>query len=137
MTTTTPRRFFALVLAALVVGSVVAACAGAAETPPPAAFTPPPASSDEPTSAAASEIPASPVAGLVVKVETAGLDQVKGFTLQADTGQELTFVIGKLDNGDEFPPGHLTEHQAAADPILVFFREENGQLVVYHLEDAG
>jgi hypothetical protein len=131
------RRSVAVVLLAVLAGSLVAACAGVAETPPPAAFTPPPATSDEPTSASASEIPASPVAGLIVKVETSGLDQVRGFTLQADSGQELTFVLGTLDNATEFPPGHLKEHQAAADPVLVFFREENGQLVVYHIEDAG
>ena len=46
-------------------------------------------------------------------------------------------MLGTLDNATEFPPGHLKEHQASADPVLVFFREENGKLVVYHIEDAG
>ncbi len=46
-------------------------------------------------------------------------------------------MIGTLENGDEFPPGHLAEHLAAAAPILVYFRVQDGKLVVYRLEDAG
>ena len=127
----------AVLLAAMTVASFLAACAGAAETPPPAAFTPAPVTSGQPGSADASEIPASPIAGLIVKVDSAGLNQVRGFTLQTDSGQTLEFVLGTLDNGTEFPPGHLVEHQTTADPVLVFFRQEGGKLVVYHLEDAG
>ena len=48
-----------------------------------------------------------------------------------------SFALGTLENGDEFPPGHLKEHQITATPILVFFRESNGQLVVFRIEDAG
>jgi hypothetical protein len=119
----------------VVVALVVAACGGAAETPPGAAFTPPPrtTSSAEPS---ASDVPESPIAGTVTAVDSAGLSQVKGFTLHSVGGDDLTFVLGTLENGNEFPPGHLAEHMAAADPILVFFRPENGKLVVYRLEDA-
>jgi hypothetical protein len=81
--------------------------------------------------------PRSPVAGVVTAIDSQGLDKVKGFTLRTRSGIDLTFVIGKLDNGDEFPPGHLAEHQASLDPILVWFKAEGGKLVVYHLEDAG
>ena len=59
-----------------------------------------------------------------------GLDQVKGFTLRTNDGETITFTLGPLENGDEFPPGHLKEHQTPAAPVLVFFRQENGQLVV-------
>ena len=52
------------------------------------------------------------------------------------TGQQLTFRLGTLDNGVQFPPGHLHEHLATASPVRVFFRVDGGQLVVYHLEDA-
>ena len=81
--------------------------------------------------------PESPVAGVVTAVDSQGLDDVRGFTLRSSAGDELVFKIGELENGDEFPPGHLTEHLAAASPVLVFFREENGELVVYRIEDAG
>jgi len=122
-------------LAAVLVAILVAGCAGATETPPPAAFTPPPAKSVTP-GPSASEIPGSPVAGIVTSVDASGLTQVKGFTLRSVAGEDLTFAMGTLENGDEFPPGHLTEHMASADPILVYFRASDGKLVVYRLEDA-
>ena len=61
---------------------------------------------------------------------------VKGFSLRTVDGDDLTFVLGTLENGADFPPGHLTEHMTSADPILVYFRVENGALVVYKLDDA-
>ena len=122
---------------ALVAGLVVAACGGAAESPPVAAFTPPPRGSAAATAQASQAVPESPVAGNVTSIDSSGLTEVKGFTLRTASGQDLAFVIGTLENGDEFPPGHLAEHMAAAAPIYVYFRVENGALVVYRLEDAG
>ena len=82
-------------------------------------------------------VPQSPVAGVVVAIDSQGLDKVRGFTLRSRSGVDLKFVIGVLDNGADFPPGHLAEHQATLQPILVWFKVEDGKLVVYHLEDAG
>jgi hypothetical protein len=82
-------------------------------------------------------IPDSPVAGIVTAVDSSGLDQVRGFTLLTNEGETIQFTMGQLENGDEFPPGHLKEHQATAAPVLVFFRQQNGELVVYRIEDAG
>jgi hypothetical protein len=79
----------------------------------------------------------SPVAGVITSIDSQGLDKVNGFTLRTRSGVDLTFVIGQLDNGAEFPPGHLAEHQASLEPVLVYFKAEGGKLVVYHLEDAG
>jgi hypothetical protein len=127
----------ALVVAVLALAFVAAACAGgAAETPPTGAFTPAPASSEVPGDSASPAVPESPVAGVVTSVDAVALDQVRGFHLNSAAGRDLTFVIGTLENGNEFAPGHLKEHMATATPILVYFRQENGQLVVYRLEDA-
>jgi hypothetical protein len=115
---------------------VLAACGGATETPPLSKITPAPPSTASGASPSV-EVPGSPIAGLIGSIDSTGLDQVHGFTLRASNGQTFTFVIGVLENGAEFPPGHLAEHLAAADPILVFFRVEDGKLVVYRLEDAG
>ncbi len=82
-------------------------------------------------------LPQSPVAGVVMSIDSQGLAKVRGFTLRTRSGVELKFVIGLLDNGADFPPGHLAEHQATLQPILVWFKVEDGKLVVYHLEDAG
>ena len=46
-------------------------------------------------------------------------------------------VVGTLENGVEFPPGHLAEHLASSSPLRVFFRPEGDRLVVYRLEDAS
>jgi hypothetical protein len=116
--------------------ALVAACSGTPESPPVAAFTPPPRESSSPGASASFEVPGSPIVGLVTKIDSEGLDQVKGFTLKASNGQDLTFVVGTLENAADFPPGHLTEHMAAADPVLVYFRVENGAMVVYRLDDA-
>jgi hypothetical protein len=80
---------------------------------------------------------ASPLSGVVVAVDSAGLDKVAGFTVRLADGTEVPFTIGNLENGAAFPPGHLTEHVVSADPVRVFFRPEGGALVVYRIEDAG
>lgn len=126
-----------IVAAALAITLLAAACSSsAAETPPTGGFTPAPASSDVPGVSASPATPESPVAGVVTSVDAVALDQVRGFTLTSAAGRELTFVIGTLENGDEFPPGHLKEHMASATPVLVSFRQEKGALVAYRLEDA-
>jgi len=84
-----------------------------------------------------SAAPTSPVEGVVTHVESAGLDKVTAFTIRTNDGTILTFRIGTLENGDEFPPGHLTEHQATSEPILVSFTRDGDDLVAVRLEDAG
>lgn len=128
-----PRILAAVLSIALL---AVACSSGAAVTPPTGGFTPAPASSELPGASASATIPNSPVAGVVTSVDAVALDKVQGFTLTSAGGQQLTFVIGNLENGDEFPPGHLKEHMASATPILVSFKQESGALVVYRLEDA-
>jgi hypothetical protein len=80
--------------------------------------------------------PASPVTGKIVAIDSAGLTDVKGFTLRTADGREVPFTIGVLENGATFPPGHLAEHMASASDVRVSFRQEGGRLVVYRLEDA-
>jgi hypothetical protein len=80
--------------------------------------------------------PSSPVVGVLTGIDTAGLDQVAGFTLRLDDGRELAFQLGELENEVEFPPGHLGEHLASVSPVRVFFRGEGDGLVVYRMEDA-
>jgi hypothetical protein len=84
----------------------------------------------------ASATVASPVTGILVKIDSLGLTKVRGFTLRTDGGAEIPFTIGTLENGAEFPPGHLAEHMATSSPVRVFFREEGGEPVVYRIEDA-
>jgi len=78
----------------------------------------------------------SPLTGVVTGVEATGLTKVTAMTLRTADGAQTTFRLGILENGVEFPPGHLTEHMATLAPVRVFFRAEDGALVVYRLEDA-
>jgi hypothetical protein len=80
----------------------------------------------------------SPVDGVIVSVDAAGLGDVRGFTLRPTTSPfSVGFVLGTLENPTEFPPSHLAEHQATSQPVRVFFRTENGMHIAYRLEDAA
>ncbi len=80
--------------------------------------------------------PASPVTGVLTDIEATGLTTVTAITLRTADGVQTTFRIGVLENGAEFPPGHLTEHMATSSPVRVYFRDEDGTPVVYRIEDA-
>jgi len=79
---------------------------------------------------------ASPVVGRVIAIDSEGLTKVRGFTVRTATGTEVPLVIGVLENGAEFPPGHLAEHMATASEVRAWYRDAGGQRVVYRLEDA-
>jgi hypothetical protein len=74
--------------------------------------------------------------GVIVGVDSEGLDKVKGFELRTTDQGTLVFKLGDLDNGAEFPPGHLVEHQSTAQPVRVWYRTEGGTRVAVRLEDA-
>ena len=74
--------------------------------------------------------------GLVIAVDSSGLTVVRGFTIRTDDGRTVVFRIGSLENGAQFPPGHLLEHRATGVKIVVTYREENGELVAIRMEDA-
>ena len=80
---------------------------------------------------------ATAVVGVIVGVQSQGLDRVSGFTLRTTDQGQMPFVIGSLENGTEFPPGHLVEHQSTAAPVRVWYRTENGAKVAIRLEDAS
>jgi len=79
----------------------------------------------------------SPVEGVIVAVDASSLTDVRGFTLRPTTAPfSFGFKLGALENGADFPPSHLAEHQVTSEPVRVHFRLENGERVVYRLEDA-
>jgi hypothetical protein len=83
-----------------------------------------------------SPAPAS-VVGAIVAVDSRGLGDVRGFTLRVAGGDQLVFDLTRLENGVEFPPGHLVEHQATAEPVRVWFQEEGSSRFAIRIEDAG
>ncbi len=112
------RRAPAIALALAVTAALAAAACGSGSSPGPS-------------------FPASPVEGIIVAVDASSLSDVRGFTLLTRAGQRIVFTLGVLENPTEFPPGHLTEHQATSEPVRVFFRVDAGVPVVYRLADAA
>ena len=79
---------------------------------------------------------ADSVIGVIVGVQSEGLDRVLGFDLRTSDGATVAFVIGDLENGDTFPPGHLVEHQATGQPVRVSFVTEGATNVAVRIDDA-
>ena len=98
--------------------------------------------SAEPTGTAEATVTAEATAtaestGVVVAVDSGdGLGDVRGFTLRVAGGELLTFSLTELQNGEEFPPGHLVQHQADAFPVRVLYRMEGSERLALRLEDA-
>lgn len=74
--------------------------------------------------------------GVIVGVDSEGLDRVLGFSLRTDDGTTTQFAIGVLENGAVFPPGHLVEHQATAQRVRVWYVVDGATNVAVRLEDA-
>ena len=72
--------------------------------------------------------------GVVVAVDAAGLGDVRGFTLREDGGSLLGFRL-ELADPTHFPPGHLAEHQATAEPVRVWYRMDGSALVAVRIDD--
>jgi hypothetical protein len=113
------RNLFALVLIAVIAITGAAAILGATGANGPVAPS-----------------GTTPIVGVIVGVEAQGLDKVTGFTLRTTDRGSLVFTLGQLENGSQFPPGHLVEHQATAQPVRVWYRTEGDVLVAIRLEDA-
>ncbi len=76
--------------------------------------------------------------GVVVDVQQAGLADVSGFTLRTSDGRELTFDTTQTRfDAAGFPPQHLQEHRALAEPVRVTYQVKDGTNRVVKLEDAG
>jgi hypothetical protein len=84
----------------------------------------------------AAQPPRQTETGVVIAVDSTSLTNVKGFTLRTPDGRTVVFKLGQLENSSQFAPGHLNEHVATAVPVLVTYRDENGDRVVVRLEDA-
>ncbi len=76
------------------------------------------------------------IVGVVVAVDSGGLTDVRGFTLRTTDGQLHEFGLADLENGVEFPPGHLAEHQLTASPVRVWYRPGDDPPQAIRLEDA-
>ena len=79
------------------------------------------------------------VRGVLLDVVSPSIQQVDHFTLRTDDGREMSFVTAPTFNQGVphvMSPGHLRQHMALADPIVVTYREENGAFVALSATDA-
>jgi hypothetical protein len=75
--------------------------------------------------------------GLVTNVRSSSLVDIDGFELRTADGRTLDFSTSDLPYRDDgFPPQHLREHQALAEPIVVTYRVTDGRNDVVKLQDA-
>ena len=75
--------------------------------------------------------------GVVVFVDSVSLTDVRRFAIRTTDGRTVEFTIGVLENGAQFPPGHLGVHEVTAEPVRVTYRDEGGEHVAVRLEDAA
>jgi len=123
-------RVFPIALALTALVALAACNAGGGPAPNP--YAPGAAESPTPTS-----IPGSPIEGIVIDVDTEGVDKVRGFRIRTTDGVSWTFEIRALENATEFPPAHLVEHKATVTPVRVTFHGEGSTLIADRIEDAG
>jgi hypothetical protein len=78
--------------------------------------------------------------GVLVDVESQGIQRIDRFTLRTDDGQELTFIPASdfnVGTTHAMTPGHMRQHMSLAEPVQVTYREESGQLVALSAADAS
>jgi hypothetical protein len=79
------------------------------------------------------------VRGILLDVVSPNIQQVNSFTLRTEDGRELSFVTSPDFNqgvSHVMTPGHMRQHMALADPVLVTYREESGKLIALSATDA-
>ena len=88
---------------------------------------------------AASPIPSGTqeLSGVIVAVDSAGLGDVRGMTIRTAEGTLVDFSLERFQGGAEFPPGHLAEHQATAEPVRVRYVERDGVRLALRIDDAS
>ena len=78
--------------------------------------------------------------GVLLDVVSPGIQQVDRFTLRTDDGQVLAFVAAADFNAGAthvMTPGHMRQHMALADPVVVTYREENGAFIALSATDVS
>jgi hypothetical protein len=79
------------------------------------------------------------VRGVLLDVVSPSIQQVDSFSLRTDDGRELDFVTAPDFNkgvSHVMTPGHMRQHMALADPVVVTYREESGKLIALSATDA-
>jgi hypothetical protein len=79
------------------------------------------------------------VRGVLLDVEAPSIDKVDSFTLRTDAGEEMHFITAPNFNqgiAHLMTPGHMRQHMALADPVVVTYRQDNTTLVALDAVDV-
>ena len=77
--------------------------------------------------------------GVLLDVVSPSIQKVDSFTLRTDDGQILSFVTAADFNAGgthQMTPGHMRQHMALADPVVVTYRQDNGKLTALSAADV-
>lgn len=74
------------------------------------------------------------VTGVLLDVESEGVDDVTAFTLKEGDDVYEIFIAEDVDYG--FPLGHLNEHLTSGDPVRVPVEVRDGKLYALSIDDA-
>jgi hypothetical protein len=78
--------------------------------------------------------PQSMVTGVVVDIDSRGLNEVQSFTVKSGDRRLKIFVEG--DTEFAFTPSHLNEHRATGEPVAVEVDRRDGDLVALSVQDG-
>ena len=78
--------------------------------------------------------PISVVTGVVIEIESRGLNEVQSFTVRSGERRVKIFVDG--DTEFAFTPSHLNEHRATGEPVAVEVDRRDGDLVALSVQDG-
>jgi hypothetical protein len=76
----------------------------------------------------------SVVTGVVVEIESRGLNEVESFTVK--TGDRRVKILVDGDTEFSFTPSHLNEHRATGEPVAVEVDRRSGDLVALSVQDG-
>lgn len=80
------------------------------------------------------------VRGVLLDVEAPSIQKIDSFTLRSDDGDELHFIASPNFNQGvqhQMTPGHMRQHMAIADPIVVTYtKQTDGTLVALNATDV-
>ena len=74
------------------------------------------------------------ITGVVVAIESRGLNEVESFTVKA--GERRVKILVDPDTEFAFTPSHLNEHRATAEPVAVEVDRRNGDVVALSVQDG-
>ncbi len=73
------------------------------------------------------------VRGVVVNVEATSIARATGLTVRGPDGRDYHF---RVDPSVDWTPGHLREHMALGQPVVVQYRQEGDDLLAIGIDDG-